>query len=46
MLGQFLPSLGDSLGTFPMPGFLGMELHGVEVSRVGQFMSVFARLQP
>jgi hypothetical protein len=41
-----LPSLGDGLGAFPLPAFLGLQLDGVEVSRNGQFYTVFTDLVP
>lgn len=39
-----LPQLGSSLGSFPIPSFLDLELKPVEISRSGQFMSIFADL--
>lgn len=44
LLPVVLPSLGDGLGAFPLPAFLGLELDGVEVSRNGEFLSIFADL--
>ena len=44
LLGVALPQLGASLGAFPVPSFLDLELSPVEVSRGGQFMSIFANL--
>jgi|GEM_PF-2896065 len=44
LLAQALPSLGASLGSFPIPTFLDLELDPVEVSKSGQFMSIFANL--
>jgi hypothetical protein len=41
-----LPSLASSLGEFPLPTFLNLELQGVEVSAQGEFMSFFADLLP
>jgi hypothetical protein len=38
------PTLANSLGSFPIPSFLGLTSSGVEVSRAGQFMSVFLDL--
>ena len=40
-----LPSLGSSLGGFPVPSFLDLELDPVEISRSGNFMSIFADLR-
>lgn len=42
----FLPDLGDALSGFPLPQFFGLNLSGVEVSRNGQFLSLFANLTP
>jgi hypothetical protein len=44
VLGSFLPELAGALGTFPLPEFLGLNLQGVEVSRSGQYYSIFANL--
>jgi len=44
LLPQVLPSLGDSLGAFPLPEFFGLQLQGIEVSRNGQFYTLFADL--
>jgi len=44
LLPQVLPSLGDGLGAFPLPAFFGLQLDGVEVSRNGQFYTLFADL--
>jgi hypothetical protein len=44
LLPLLLPSLADSLGTFPLPDFLGLQLDLVEVSRNGEFMSLFVDL--
>jgi hypothetical protein len=41
MIDLLLPQLGDSLGTFPLPVFLGLELEAVDVDRSGEFMSLF-----
>lgn len=46
VLPQLLPSLGDGLGSFPLPAFFGLQLQGVEVSRNGQFYTLFADLVP
>lgn len=44
LLSVALPQLGSSLGSFPIPSFLDLELDPVEISRAGQFMSIFADL--
>ncbi|MBX3025716.1 DUF4215 domain-containing protein [bacterium] len=41
-----IPSLAGALSGFPLPQFFGLSLQGVEVSRSGQFMSLFANLTP
>ncbi|MGH0033773.1 MAG: hypothetical protein ACQGVK_01955 [Myxococcota bacterium] len=42
----FAPALQDSLGAFPVPGFLGLELAPVEVTRMGGgYLGLFADLQ-
>jgi hypothetical protein len=40
------PSIADSLGTFPLPSFLGFQLQLVDVDRNGEFMSLFLDLAP
>jgi hypothetical protein len=44
LIAFILPDLGQSLGSFPLPSFLGLGLQGVEVSRTGQFYSLYANL--
>ena len=44
LLTSALPLLGDSLGSFPIPSLFGLAPSGVEVSRNGQFMSIFMNL--
>lgn len=46
ILPDLLPSLGDGLGAFPLPSFFGLSLEGVEVTRTGQFYSLYADLLP
>jgi hypothetical protein len=41
-----IPELAGALAGFPVPQFFGLSLHGVEVSRNGQFLSLFANLAP
>lgn len=40
-----IPSLAGALSGFPLPQFFGLNLSGVEVSRNGGFLSLFANLQ-
>jgi hypothetical protein len=44
VLPDVLPALGDGLGGFPLPQFFGLSLEGIEVSRQGQFLTLFADL--
>jgi hypothetical protein len=46
ILPDLLPALGDGLGAFPLPQFFGLSLAGVEVTRTGQFYSLYADLVP
>jgi len=46
ILPDLLPALGDGLGAFPLPGFFGLSLDGVEVTRTGQFYTLYANLVP
>ncbi len=46
LVGTLIPDLASSLSSFPLPTFFGLELDGVEVSRTGLFMSMYARLNP
>lgn len=41
-----IPSLAGALSGFPLPEFFGLSLQGVEVSRTGQFMGLYANLAP
>jgi len=41
-----IPALGDSLGTFPLPDFLGFQLGLVDVDRNSEFISLFLDLVP
>lgn len=47
ILGPLLPTLADALGSIPLPQFFGLQLQGVEVSRLsGGHMGIFANLTP
>ncbi len=46
LVSVLLPDLASSLAAFPLPEFLGLELSGVEVSKNGEFLSLFADLSP
>jgi cysteine-rich repeat protein len=41
-----VPSLAGALSGFPVPQFFGLNLQGVEVSKNGGFLSLFANLAP
>jgi hypothetical protein len=40
-----IPDLAGALSGFPLPQFLGLRLAGVEVSRSGELLSLFANLE-
>jgi len=42
--GPLISGLGDAFGGIPLPTLLGLSVQGVEVSKNGQFMSVFLNL--
>jgi hypothetical protein len=46
LLTLVIPTLGDSLGSFPLPAFLGLELSLVDVDQNGEFISLFLDLSP
>ena len=46
VVASFLPDIAGALESFPLPEFLGLTLAGVEVSRNGQYYSIFADLSP
>jgi hypothetical protein len=46
ILPDLLPALGDGLGAFPLPEFFDLALQGVQVTRTGQFYSLYANLVP
>ena len=46
LVATLLPQLAGSLAGFPLPDLLGLQLSGVEVSRNGNFLSLFANLTP
>ena len=41
-----IPQLAGALSGFPVPQFFGLNLAGVEVSKNGEFLSLFANLAP
>jgi cysteine-rich repeat protein len=46
LISLLLPDLAGSLASFPIPSFLDLELEGIEVSRTGTFLSLYADLEP
>ncbi len=44
LVAELVPDLAGSLASFPLPEFLGLTLQGVEVSRTGEFLSLYANL--
>jgi hypothetical protein len=42
---QFLPSLAGGLGSLPLPSLLGLQPVGVELSRLGQVITIFLNFQ-
>lgn len=46
LIAGVLPQLGEGLGAFPIPGFMGLSLQGVEVRRAGSFYSLLTKLAP
>ena len=43
---QLFPSLADTLGSFPLPAFLGLDLSPVETGKAGDFLAIYADLVP
>jgi hypothetical protein len=41
-----IPDLAGALSGFPIPQFFGLQLQGVEVSKNGSFLALFANLTP
>jgi hypothetical protein len=44
LLSLTLADVGDSLGTFPLPDFLGLQLSLVDIDRNGEFISLYLDL--
>ena len=44
LVASLLPSLAGSLASFPLPEFFGLQLSGVEITRNGQFLTLYANL--
>lgn len=46
ILALALPDVGSALGSFPMPSFLGLQLHLVELRKVNNYLGLFVNLAP
>lgn len=46
IVSSLIPDLASSLSSFPLPDFLGLSLDGLEVTRTGQFVSLYTNLAP
>ncbi len=46
LIGLLLPQLASSLGSFPLPSFLGLTLTPVQITTNGQFLTIYANLTP
>jgi len=46
LVGLAVPVLADSLGSFPLPAFLGLDLSLVEADRNGEYTSLFFDMTP
>ncbi|HEV7732449.1 MAG TPA: hypothetical protein VGR62_09830 [Candidatus Binatia bacterium] len=46
VVASFLPDIAGALESFPLPQFIGLSIAGIEVSRNGQYYSIFADLSP
>ncbi len=44
LIGPLVPSLAGALSGFPLPQFFGLSIDGIEVSRTGQFITIYADL--
>jgi hypothetical protein len=46
VLALALPELSTSLGTFPLPSFLGLQFNLVELKKVNNYLTLFVNLTP
>jgi hypothetical protein len=46
LVGIAIPTIAESLGTFPLPDFMGLQLTSVDIARTGEFTSLFFDLSP
>jgi len=45
-VGLAVPVIADSLGSFPLPEFLGLQLNAVDIARLGDYTALFFDLSP
>ena len=46
LVGLAVPLIADSLGSFPIPEFLGMQLSAVDIARAGNYTALYFDLSP
>ena len=46
LVGLAVPLIAESLGSFPIPDFLGLELSAVDIAREGDYTSLYFDLSP
>ena len=46
LVGLAVPTIAESLGSFPMPDFLGLELSAVDIARAGDYTALYFDLSP
>ncbi|MDG2333464.1 MAG: hypothetical protein P8Q97_04495 [Myxococcota bacterium] len=46
LVGLAVPVIADSLGSFPLPEFLGLQLNAVDIARLGDYTALFFDLSP
>lgn len=46
LVGLAVPSIAESLGTFPLPDFLGLQLDAVDIDRAGDYTALYFDLTP
>jgi len=46
LVGLAVPLIADSLGSFPLPDFLGLQLSAVDIARAGDYTALYFDLSP
>jgi hypothetical protein len=46
LVGLAVPTIAESLGSFPIPDFLGLELSAVDIARAGDYTALYFDLSP